>query len=189
MTHARADGAPTPGSDASGASEAHTADDLLARLLHCDDQLAELLDTSARAVRALAPGEARADDAARGAEADSFETHTQHWLATLNVRARLTQDVQVTLREAARALREARLPPLTPPAVAHARLSGEAGVAGPTHALRAAVPWSWSTLQLRADAWRHVAASLRAAADAPSAETRALVEALGQGAAVRSHSG
>ncbi|WFC97047.1 ARF GAP with effector function(s) [Malassezia brasiliensis] len=183
MTHARADGAPTPGSDASGASgasEVHTADDLLARLLHCDDQLAELLETSARAVRALAP-ETRADDAAHGAEADSFEAHTQHWLATLN-------DVQVTLREAARALREARLPPLTPPAAAHARLSGEAGVAGPTHALRAAVPWSWSTLQLRADAWRHVAASLRAAADAPSAESRALVEALGQGASVRSHS-
>lgn len=94
MTHARADGAPTPGSDASGASdasEAHTADDLLARLLHCDDQLAELLDTGARAVRALVP----ADDAGGAAPAlaadapDAFDEHTQHWLATLNVRARL----------------------------------------------------------------------------------------------------
>ena len=72
---------------------------------------------------------------------------------------------------------------------ARAGEAGEAGVAGPTHALRASVPWSWSTLQLRADAWRHVAASLRAAAAPPSAETRALVEALGQGAAVRSRSG
>lgn len=92
----------------------------------------------------------------------------------------------MTLREAARALREARLPPLTPPAVALARLSGEAGVAGPAHALRAQTPWSMSTLQLRADAWRHVAESLRAAADNPSADDRALLAALGNGAEVRS---
>lgn len=162
-------------SDASGESGGATADDLLARLLHCDDQLAELLQTASKAVCALAPDAQQDSDASPG----TFEEHTQHWMATLN-------DVQVTLREAARALREARLPPLTPPAVALARLSGEAGVAGPAHALRAQTPWSMSTLQLRADAWRHVAESLRAAADNPSADDRALLAALGNGAEVRS---
>lgn len=96
--------------------------------------------------------------------------------------------MQLALREAAHALRHARLPPLTPPAVALARLSGEAGVAGPAHALSAETPWSLSTLRLREAAWRHVATSLRDAAHRASAEDAALVESLGNGAEVRSRS-
>lgn len=81
MTEAEAR-AGTPMSDASGASEGDTADDLLARLLQCDGQLAELLETASKAVCALAPDGQNSQDAS---ETDTFETHAQHWLTTLNV--------------------------------------------------------------------------------------------------------
>ena len=88
--------------------------------------------------------------------------------------------MQVTLRHAAHALRHARFPPLMTPAAAHARLSGEAGVAGQAHTLSESLPYSMSTLRLREAAWRQVAAALAHVADA-SPELHA---ALAQGAAL-----
>lgn len=73
--------------------------------------------------------------------------------------------MQLTLREAAHALRQAQLPPLMTPAAAHARLTGEAGIAGRAHALADTTPLSLSTLRMREAAWRHVAEALQASAD------------------------
>lgn len=70
------------------------------------------------------------------------------------------QDVQITLRHAAHALRQARLPPLMTPATAQARLQGEAGVAGPSHTLSHSTPYSLSTLRLREAAWQRIAEAL-----------------------------
>lgn len=94
--------------------------------------------------------------------------------------ALLTQEIQLTLRQAAHALRQARLPPLMTPASAAARLRGEAGVAGMSHTLTTSSPYSLSTLRLREMAWRHVAQSLRerASIDAP------LLAALERGASL-----
>ncbi|WFD31964.1 hypothetical protein MSPP1_003006 [Malassezia sp. CBS 17886] len=144
-----------------------SADELLARLLQCDDRVAELLTTASSAVQTLAP--------APGTETDqeAFETHSQHFLALLH-------EIQLTLRQAARALREAQLPPLAEPATPAARLSGEAGIAGQGHTLSAASPWSLSTLRLRATAWHHVAESLHALGEGDVA----LVHALSNGAEV-----
>lgn len=93
---------------------------------------------------------------------------------------RLMQDIQLTLRQAARALRQARLPPVLPPATAQARLQGEAGVAGQAHTLDPSMPYSLSTLRLREEAWRHLA---EAFAHAPASEAP-LVERLRRGAAL-----
>ncbi|WFD05903.1 hypothetical protein MVES1_001237 [Malassezia vespertilionis] len=146
-----ADRTDTPEQHSDAECAGDTADDLFVRLLQCDDQLADLLRTAATAIRALAEdADGHRDTRAMNQEEDMFEAQTQHWLSTLN-------DIQLTLRETAHALRQARIPPLTQPADAHARLSGEAGVAGPVHALHAATPWSFSLLRLREASWRHVA--------------------------------
>lgn len=81
----------------------------------------------------------------------------------------------MTMRHVAHALRQARLPPLTPPAAAHARLQGEVGVAGPSHTLTSATPYSLSTLQLREHAWRQVAQALAAAPGAAAPRLGATV--------------
>ena len=123
-----------------------TAEDLLARLLQCDEQLAAVLSQAAAAIRGIAP---------RGQESKGdFEQHTRQWFATLN-------EIQMTLRDAAHALRQAQLPPLTSPATARARLSGEAGIAGRAHALYDETPLSLSALRIRELAWRQVAESLQ----------------------------
>ena len=83
------------------------------------------------------------------------------------------------LREATHALRQAQLTPLTPPATAQARLSGEAGVASRAHALSDTTPLSLSTLRLRERAWRHVADALRSQ---PAANDPRLTEVLLAGA-------
>lgn len=62
----------SPGSDEG------TAEDLLDRLMQCDEQLADLLSMASSAVDSLAPP---LDGAA-----PSFEERIQPWLATLNVR-------------------------------------------------------------------------------------------------------
>lgn len=81
------------------------------------------------------------------------------------------QDVQLTLRHAAHALRQARLPPIMSPAAAQARLRGEAGVAGVSHTLTSTTPFSLSTLRLREAAWRHVAEALAQAPADTGSET------------------
>lgn len=138
-----------------------TAEELLARLLQCDEQLAVLLSQGAAAVRGIAP---------RGQESEGdFEQHTRQWFATLN-------EVQMTLRDAAHALRQAQLPPLTPPATASARLSGEAGIAGRAHALYDETSLSLSALRIRELAWRQVAESLQSQTAQPDyALTNALL--------------
>lgn len=90
MSAARRDdggASPMSGAGASPASESDsagdTADDLLARLLQCDEQLAELLQTASSAVCALAPDAA---DDTPSENKGTFEDHTQHWFSTLNVR-------------------------------------------------------------------------------------------------------
>ncbi|WFD16924.1 hypothetical protein MARU1_002968 [Malassezia arunalokei] len=128
---------------ASPASEAGTADELLDRLLQCDAQLVELLRTASRAMLALS------DEAPATSSGDDM---TQ-WFATLH-------DIQITLRHAAHALRQARLPPILSPAAAQARLRGEVGVAGLSHTQTSSAPYSLSTLRLRESAWRRVAESL-----------------------------
>lgn len=63
-----------------GSQEAEgTADELLDRLLQCDEQLATLLSQAAGALRGIVPlsGESESD----------FETNTRLWFATLNVRS------------------------------------------------------------------------------------------------------
>lgn len=67
------------GAPASPAESAEgTADELLERLLHCDEQLAELLATAGSALRALVPGE-------QAPSSEAFEERIHHWFATLNV--------------------------------------------------------------------------------------------------------
>ena len=97
---------------ASPASEAGTADELLDRLLQCDAQLVELLRTASRAMLALTDQ----------APATSSDDEMTQWFATLHVRTAPSsrQDIQITLRHAAHALRQARLPPVLSPAAAQA---------------------------------------------------------------------
>lgn len=87
----------------------------------------------------------------------------------------------MTLRDAAHALRHAQLPPLTPPATAAARLSGEAGIAGRAHALYDKTSLSLSALRLRELAWRQVAESLRSQSQQPDC---GLTQALLKGASL-----
>ena len=87
----------------------------------------------------------------------------------------------MTLRDAAHALRQAQLPPLTPPATAAARLSGEAGIAGRAHALYNETSLSLSALRLRQLAWYQVAESLRSQSQQPNC---ALAQALLRGASL-----
>ncbi|AXA51534.1 mediator of RNA polymerase II transcription subunit 11 [Malassezia restricta] len=151
---------------ASPASEAGTADELLDRLLQCDAQLVELLRTASRAMLALS------DES----PATSSEDDMTQWFATLH-------DIQITLRHAAHALRQARLPPVLSPAAAQARLRGEVGVAGLSHTQTSSAPYSLSTLRLRECAWRRVAESLaRAHHDAQAP----LVASLARGASLAS---
>ena len=92
------------------------------------------------------------------------------------------QDIQLTLRHAAHALRQARLPPIMSPAGAQARLRGEAGVAGVSHTLTSTTPFSLSTLRLREAAWRHVAEALAQAPADTGSET--LLSVLQHGASL-----
>ena len=55
-----------------------TADELLERLLQCDEQLALVLSQAAGAIRGIVP---------RSGESESdFEVNTRQWFSTLNVR-------------------------------------------------------------------------------------------------------
>ena len=160
---------------ASPASEAGTADELLDRLLQCDAQLVELLRTASRAMLALS------DES----PATSSEDDMTQWFATLHVRMAPSsrQDIQITLRHAAHALRQARLPPVLSPAAAQARLRGEVGVAGLSHTQTSSAPYSLSTLRLRECAWRRVAESLARAHHDTQAP---LVASLARGASLAS---
>ncbi|SHO79243.1 Uncharacterized protein MSYG_3592 [Malassezia sympodialis ATCC 42132] len=157
----------SPGAESAASSEADgTADELLERLMQCDEQLVQLLRTASTTVSTLAAAEAPP----AAATPDSL---LKQWFATLH-------DIQLTLRQAAHTLRQARLPPVLPPAAAQARLQGEAGVAGQAHTLDSSMPYSLSTLRLREEAWRHLA---EAFAHEPASEAP-LVARLRRGAAL-----
>lgn len=73
-------------SHASAEAEEGTADELVARLLQGDEQLAKLLSTAGAALRALLPDASGEDGARRGEQdGDAFSTNMQQWFATLNV--------------------------------------------------------------------------------------------------------
>lgn len=165
----------SPGAESAASSEADgTADELLERLMQCDEQLVQLLRTASTTVSTLAAAEAPP-------EAATPDALLKQWFATLHVRKHLLmQDIQLTLRQAAHTLRQARLPPVLPPAAAQARLQGEAGVAGQAHTLDSSMPYSLSTLRLREEAWRHLA---EAFAHEPASEAP-LVARLRRGAAL-----
>ncbi|SPO48995.1 uncharacterized protein PSANT_06686 [Moesziomyces antarcticus] len=123
-------------------------DQQILMLMQTDERLASLLSQAADSMRALLPVKPPSPDTVRLAPSDStsdapasssstsepthgaraFESKAQQWFSILN-------EVQYSLRSAVRYLRDSNLAPLTPPAGAEARLSGNAGSAARAHNL------------------------------------------------------
>lgn len=122
-------------------------DQQILMLMQTDERLASLLSQAADSMRALLPVKPPSPDTVRLAPSDAtsasassssasepthgakaFEVKAQQWFSILN-------EVQYSLRSAVRYLRDSNLAPLTPPAGAEARLSGNAGSAARAHNL------------------------------------------------------